>query len=100
MLIAIDYSLDQSREIAIAGNPEDKKTKILIGIANEKFHPNQVVSVGPQDGKDIPLLKARPMKSRQSTAYVCINQVCNFPTNDAGEMKRLLAKVAKYKLKN
>jgi uncharacterized protein len=98
MLMAIDYALDKSKEIAIVGQAQDEQTKALIRVVNETFQPNQVISVGHRGEKETPLLKDRPMMGVLSTGYVCINQSCKEPTTDVNTMKQLVDQIDKYRL--
>jgi len=98
MLMALDYTLDQSKEIAIITNKDDKGLSQIVNTLFEDFIPNKVVAVGQKGDQGVPLLKNRPLKNEKPTAYVCINQVCKLPTNDIKEIKQLMEKKNSYGL--
>jgi len=97
MLSAFDYLLGPSKEIVIAGNQDDPNTKTMLSEINKYFIPNKVVCLHPTDkqqAKDIevlvPFVKGQNMLNGKTTAYVCQNYHCQFPTNDSDKFKDLL----------
>jgi len=69
---------------------------MLRGI-NKYFIPNKVVCLHPTNGqqaKDIeslvPFVRDQNMLNGKTTAYVCQNYHCQFPTNDLKKFKELL----------
>lgn len=84
-LVALDYALDRSKEIAIAGKLDDARTQKLIGALRANFLPNKVVGVS--DGRKPPaalvLLDGKTPTRGVPTAYVCEKGVCQLPATDA-----------------
>ena len=98
-LIALDYYLDRSKEIAVIGPADDTRTKALVAWLWGSFLPNKTLGVGlPEEGDTIPLLERKPMIDEQTTVYVCENNICRLPTGDLEEVKRLVSAVKKYSL--
>ncbi len=82
MLIALDYALDRSKEVAAVGSASEINIRRFLTGLNGDFTPNQVVASGEPGNTDVPLLAKRPMQSGKPTFYVCENHVCKLPTND------------------
>ena len=64
-----------------------------------QFLPNKVVAFHPLKGEEARKIEAlSPFKKNQlsmdskTTAYVCKNYVCDFPTTDISKFKKLLEK--------
>jgi len=98
MLSAFDYLLGPSKEIVIAGDQNDPNTQAMLREINEHFIPNKVVCLHPprwaSQAKDIealvPFVNGQNMLNGKTTAYVCQNYHCQFPTNDLEKFKELL----------
>ncbi|HEX8968435.1 MAG TPA: thioredoxin domain-containing protein, partial [Chloroflexota bacterium] len=86
-LCALDFMLDQAREVAIVGSAGAADMRALRRAVFEPFVPNKVVA-GP--GAPIPLLEGRESGNGRAVAYVCQHYVCQAPTSDAAEVRRLL----------
>ncbi|MBI2339295.1 MAG: thioredoxin domain-containing protein [Deltaproteobacteria bacterium] len=93
-LIALDYSLDSAKEIAVVGPISDEIRRYL----NQAFLPNKVIAVSSGRNLDIPLLKGREAIGGKTTFYVCENQVCKLPTNDWEAAKKIISHFKKYDL--
>jgi len=68
MLCALDFFLAPAREIAVAGEPRDPKSRELLKQIFTRYLPNKVVVCGTDDR--LALLKERPRINGQATAYV------------------------------
>ncbi len=98
MLSAFDYLLGPSQEIVIAGDQNDPDTQAMLSEINKHFIPNKVVCLHPprwaSQAKDIealvPFVKGQNMLNGKTTAYVCQNYHCQFPTNDLDKFKSIL----------
>lgn len=97
MLIALDFALGPSREIVIAGERESKDAIQMFHSIYARFIPNKVVAHRPTAGKEaeavvslIPFLKEQLPWEGKTTAYVCKNYVCNFPTTSVKKLEELL----------
>jgi uncharacterized protein YyaL (SSP411 family) len=86
-LNALDFFLDSPKEVAIVGPADSAATDALRQAAFEPFVPNKIVA-GP--GVSIPLLEGRELRNGQALAYVCEHYVCQAPTADPGELRRLM----------
>jgi uncharacterized protein YyaL (SSP411 family) len=82
-LNALDFLLDQPREVAIVGSD----VRALRRAVFEPFVPNKVVA---GEGAHIPLLEGRAARDGESVAYVCQHYVCQAPTSDPDELRKLL----------
>ena len=94
LLSALDFALGPSKEVVIAGGPEESDTTEMIDALRTEFLPNVVVilstgqgeSSGPLEGT----LTDKPRKDDRATAYVCSNYSCKQPTTDLKSMLDLL----------
>jgi len=96
MLVALDWLKAEPKQIVIAGKPDANDTHALLREIHRHFIPRKIVILA--DGgagqeffashvdsmKDIVPLKDR------ATVYVCENFVCNLPTSDAGELRKMI----------
>ncbi len=83
MLIALDFLIGPTYEVAIIGDPTAPDTRALLDTLNQQFRPNLVLAVArPDDSAAIsavPLLQERPQRDGAATAYVCQNFACKEP---------------------
>jgi uncharacterized protein YyaL (SSP411 family) len=84
-LDALDFFLDEPREVAIVGPPDS--VHALRRAVFEPFVPNKVIAGG---SADIPLLEGREARNGHGLAYVCRHYVCQAPTSDPDELRRQL----------
>ncbi len=99
MLIAYAFGLGPSQEIVIAPGKEKKQTDSMIDLFYENFLPNAMLAIRPTNPKAeksfvelIPFAADQTAQGNQTTAYVCQNYVCNLPTTDLKQLKKLLEK--------
>jgi uncharacterized protein YyaL (SSP411 family) len=95
LLVALDFHLSRTREIAIVGEPGEADTQALIETIYARYLPNKVVA-GREPEDDgaagfIPLLSDRPMRDGKATAYVCEGYACQNPTTDPDELKEQIS---------
>mgnify|MGYP001581281183 CR=1 FL=1 len=97
MLIALDYAMDRSKEIAVAGGRDDARTIELLKTVRKSFLPNKVVALadGKTVSKKIPLLEGKVPQRGVPTAYVCERGLCKMPTTDAAELGRQVSELKK-----
>jgi uncharacterized protein YyaL (SSP411 family) len=81
MLSAIDFYIGPSREIAIAGKPDD-----FVAVFRKQYMPRAVIAAGSSGS--LPLLQNRPEIAGKPTAYVCENFVCKQPVTDPSEFEK------------
>ena len=97
LLCAADFQLRPTREIVVAGRPNDHQTRELLDLIHGRFIPNRVLAfVGPDaPGADaardrIPLLRGKEMIGGKTTVYVCENSVCGQPVTEGTELEKIL----------
>jgi len=98
-LLAVDFLAGPVREIVLAlpaGNPTSARPfeKIL----RETFCPRKVLLAGDPDSpawqklqSRVPLLRNKPLRDAQATAYVCSQGHCELPTIDPEQFARQIA---------
>lgn len=86
-----------SKEIVLAGEMEDQKTKDMLKILYQKFFPNKVVTFRPSSDEDaqeiialVPFVENQRQLNQETTAYVCENHQCKKPTSDLKEFEMFL----------
>ena len=96
-LIALDFAIGPSKEIVLAGKKDDPQTDKMIESLYGRFLPNKVTILRPpseEEAKDIiflvPFVENQKPIGGQTTAYVCENYNCKFPTNDIKKFEELL----------
>jgi uncharacterized protein len=87
LLEGLDFSLQDPAHIVIAGKPGAAKFQELLQAAHSVYQPNKVV-LG-NSGAVEEFSKTLTAKG-EATAYVCRNNTCEQPTDDAGQMKKLI----------
>ncbi len=83
MLIALDFFLGPTTEVAVTGPGGHPETQRVLAAVRSAFRPNQVVAFhDPASGSPpefIPLLRDKPAVGGQVTVYVCENFACKAP---------------------
>ncbi len=79
-LVAIDFALAPSRELAIAGGPDTPVARAALG----RFEPRTVIAFGPADG--IPLLEGKTLVDGAPAVYRCEHFACQTPVTDARDL--------------
>ncbi len=87
-----DFALAKETQVAIIGDPADKRTVGLIAEVRTKWRPNLVIAVSPAP---LPpgapdLLADRPMINGQPTAYMCEGSVCRQPVTQPEDLRAQL----------
>ncbi|MGK5092795.1 thioredoxin domain-containing protein [Deltaproteobacteria bacterium TL4] len=102
MLMALDYALDQSKEIAIIGSLNSESTQAMLQHLQQNFLPNKVMAVSDSEVSvetvSIPLLFNKHRIQQETTAYVCENNTCQQPTQDLDQFQELVNAYTKYEL--
>jgi len=95
LLVAADWHLRPTREIAVAADSDE--TRQLLEMIHARFFPNKILALAPPDAAAaekaadrVPLLQDKTMLSGKTTVYVCENFTCKRPVSDAGDLKQLL----------
>jgi len=96
-LIALDFAIGLSKEIVLAGQKDDPQTQGMLKSLYSRFIPNKVVILRPasdEAARDIislvSFVENQRMIGGKTTAYVCENYNCKFPTNDLKKFEELL----------
>jgi uncharacterized protein YyaL (SSP411 family) len=85
-LQAMDFHLEPSREVALAGDAEG--VAALAAAVRERLRPG-IVMAGPP-GEGVPLMEGRSAVQGAAAAYVCENFSCRLPVTSAAELRGLL----------
>jgi uncharacterized protein len=92
MMIAVDYYLDKSKEIAIIGRINDQVLLDAKQFIFETFLPNKVLLVASpetvSDKRQPLLLKDKIAHDGKTTIYVCEEGLCKRPVADLEEVKK------------
>jgi uncharacterized protein len=94
-LIGMQFSLNRSYEIIVAGDKDSKETKEILDTINSNFIPNKVVMLIDEKNKDeigriAPFTQNYSMLDGKTTVYVCQNYICSLPTTDKSKVIELL----------
>ena len=92
-LVAADFAVGPTNEVAIVGNPSDERMKVLIQTLWKSYRPRLVsaISTYPPGPGSPALLSDRPLLNNQPTAYVCQGFVCLQPVNSPRDMESQMA---------
>jgi hypothetical protein len=102
MLGALDWYLDEPKEIVIVLPDYETEVSRFVRRLGEMFVPNRTLVVaGHGDHAKriaalVPLAAGKAIVDDVTTAYVCENRVCKKPTSDPEEFARQLAPVTPY----
>ncbi|MGE4107329.1 MAG: thioredoxin domain-containing protein [Bacteriovoracia bacterium] len=97
-LMAVDFNLDRSKEIAVIADQEDLAVHSARNSIFEIFNPNKVIAIGLGRGA-VPLLKGKTAQNGKPTIYVCENHVCQLPTTDLEKAVKFINLTRKYSLR-
>jgi len=75
-------------QVAVAGS--GPAAAALVAVARASASPGLVVVAGDPDTTGVPLLAERPLVDGRPAAYLCRGFVCDRPTTDPDELRRLL----------
>ena len=91
------HSLYRRDKIVLVGQKDDPQTSAMLKSLYERFIPNKVVllrSLSDEAARDIialvPFVENQQALGGRTTAYVCKNYHCEFPTNDIRQFEQLL----------
>jgi uncharacterized protein YyaL (SSP411 family) len=101
-LIALDYRLDRSKEIAIVPGNNQQATQDFLSYRKQTFLPNQVLAMiitNTGDRSEFPpLLKNKKAIKNKTTYYVCENHLCKQPTIDLNIARGFIEDYERYSL--
>jgi len=78
-----------SREVAIAGDRDDARTRALLATVRERWLPTAVLAWGDPGG--VPLLDDRSPIDGAPAAYVCESFACRLPVTEPDALVAQLA---------
>jgi uncharacterized protein YyaL (SSP411 family) len=87
MLQAVDFQLEESRRVVIAGDANSTKFHELLHAAHSVYQPNKIILGNTGAVEEF----ARTMPAKSSpVVYLCTGQTCQPPTGDAVKLKAIL----------
>jgi uncharacterized protein len=86
---AMELAVGPMREVAVAGESGDARTRALLDVVQRRFDPLTVIAWGTPG--DVPLLEGRPTVDGLPAAYVCRGFVCRMPVTDTDALEADLA---------
>jgi uncharacterized protein len=92
-LTGMDFLLNKTFEIIIAGAEESKEVKEAIKKIRSIFLPNKIFLYNSDDdilSELIPYLSVNKSLNNKMTIYVCENYVCNLPVSSINEALKLI----------
>ncbi len=96
LLVAADFHLRPTREIAVAGKRDSGQTRRFLGIIHRRFIPNKILAMaepgdaGAKAAETIPLLRGKSMIAGETTVYVCEGFACKRPVRDDAGLEEML----------
>jgi uncharacterized protein YyaL (SSP411 family) len=96
LMVALDFAVNPSSEVVIAGKTHAPDTEGLINAVRKAFVPNKVLLLRPTDQKAPAITAIAPYTKElkeldgKAAAYVCRNYTCSLPTTSAEKMLELL----------
>ena len=98
MLVALDLTLSQPRQIVVAGKRDVPETRALLAEVHRHFVPNKVLILADggvgQKFLEEKLESLRGMKpvEGKTAAYVCENFTCKAPVTDPKALGQMLSR--------
>jgi uncharacterized protein YyaL (SSP411 family) len=96
VLRALDMELGPTREIVIAGDPDDPATQALLAAARNRFVARDVILLHPPGQAGDAVREAAPFVAEQlpvdgkPAAYVCTDHSCQAPVTDPEALREAL----------
>jgi len=96
MLVALDFALGNPRQVVIAGDPGEARTRALLKEFRARFVPVSVLIVVPEGPAGEKLRRIQPFLENlrpldgKPTAYVCVGYACDLPTSDPKVLAAIL----------
>src|SRR5688500_10860996 len=95
MLGAADMAVNGAVEVAIAGDPEDKRFTELERVVAAHYVPSLILAGGKDASGGITLLEGRQARRGKATAYVCRAYTCDEPVSDPKQLGTQLEKAGR-----
>ena len=90
-LSAIAFSLSSPVEVALSGAAAASDFDALVAAVRASYRPFAVVAGGASESTAVPLLRDRPQREGQATAYVCRHFACRVPVTLPNDLLAQLA---------
>ena len=96
MLVALDLTLSEPRQIVIAGPRDASETDALVAEVHRHFVPNKVLLLADGGegqrylGEKLEAIGGMKPVEGKPAAYVCENFACQAPVTDAASLRKLL----------
>ncbi|GJL77188.1 MAG: thioredoxin domain-containing protein [Nitrospinaceae bacterium] len=99
MLIALDFYLDRSKEIAVVGPQDSPKKDAILKKLHTRFIPNKVLAYAPpKTTSQLTILKDKYTEKGETMVYVCEKNICKYPTGDINKVLKLIENRKQYSL--
>jgi uncharacterized protein YyaL (SSP411 family) len=99
MFIALDFYLDNSKEVVVVGPEQSKEKDAVITMLRTEFLPNKTVGyISPDSKSSFPVFENKVTAEGRTIVYVCENNVCKFPTEDLTQARQLVKENKEYSL--
>lgn len=98
-LLAIQFALEPTKEIVIAGQPNHISTKEMIRVVQQAYLPDAVIALQPQGQEPntmkfmIPNVDGKAPVQDEATVYLCENYACQAPITAVEELRKQLHSV-------
>ncbi len=102
--VCLDYHLDRAKEVVVVSPSSGAEPELaaMLTPLRTSFVPNHVLSV-VREGEEleahaqfVPLVSGRRARQGKVTAYVCVNRVCDFPTDDPQVFSQQIGEIARF----
>ena len=99
MLIALDFFLDRSKEIAVVGPRESPEKDAILKMLRTRFVPNKVLAYAPPKiTSRLTILQDKYADQGKTVVYVCEKNICKYPTEDMNKVRELVENRKRYSL--
>ncbi len=96
LLIALDFVVGPTKEMVIAGDPQEEMARAMIALLHRKFVPNKVVLLRQEGeaGKDLtalsPFVAGMIPVGKKPAVYLCARFACRSPLTDLPALEAAL----------
>jgi uncharacterized protein YyaL (SSP411 family) len=98
-LIALDYYLDKTKEVAIVASPDSADKNAILKMLQSTFIPSKSLAyLSSGSSSSLPILEDKVTGEGKTTVYVCENNICKYPSSDINKIQQLVNENKRYKL--
>ena len=96
LLIALDFVVGPSKEMVLAGDPGEEKTRAMIAVLHRRFVPNKVLLFRPEGEAGERLIALSPFVEgmipvdKKPAVYLCEGYTCRTPLTDLSALESAL----------